>query len=499
MEIPHIGLPGGMTTGMPAPATKSGGSEKLPEEQITLGGDEGGSKAPSAASMKAQFSNAAAASGLSLDALSGLFDIKSGPLWTFMFPHDPAPCSSTRGIGMGSDGALYTGVYKRIVKVDPATGNVLWKKDFDKEPSSCPFAEGKDGSLLLMDGYVDRLVALDPKTGDERWHYDCNKTGLWDPLPTVAPDGSIYTYHGEKLAVLSPKGKEKYKVRVGKYSPTVHGIDASGQAVVSSGNELVVLNANGKELWRVKDGGNNTHYYPKDGEHVFISMNERLTAHKRDTGAVLWERTPADMNMKSTTLLGASEGKLLVTDGMNRNTLLCLDSATGTTQWENKMSSGDKNRYVQIFDDKRLLTVKEDDRFYALDLDSGAEKWSVKITPSTRFGSQALSPTGTLYVQMDKTIYGFNADTGAPVSRNDGFATAGALIPGADGKTIYTQDGSTFNVQALDTRNIDEKAGSLVNKMKDDADKANESSPGPKIDVEDDFILIDGLRIERKQ
>ncbi len=264
--------------------------------------------------------------------------------------------------------------------------------------------------------------------------------------------------------------------------------------ILSSGNEIVVHDSRGKELWRVPDGGNQTHFFPKDQEYVFVSRNEKLTALKRDTGKVLWERTPADMKIQSTTLLVSIGGKLLLCDGMNRSTIVCIDPATGKTQWDNKI---DGERYVEIFEDKRLMTVKEKDRFYAIDIDSGKEKWSQQLTASTKFGNQALSPGGTLYVQMDKTIYGIDADTGKTVSQCDGFGAPGILIPGKDGKTIYAQDNGTYNVMAIDTRSIDEKATGAAREIQDDTRNAAASKPG--IEVDDDFVMIDKIRVEKKK
>jgi outer membrane protein assembly factor BamB len=448
-------------------------------------GEEGGI---SQAAIKAHLNNAA--SGVSPADLSNLFNLKAGPAWTYRYPNHPSP---KHGMAMGSDGGLYTGAYKTLVKLDPASGKEVWKKDFEGEPNSYPMVEAKDGSLLVMFGY-DRLAALDPKTGDERWSYDTNKTGFWDPQPVVGPDGSIFTFRNDRLAVLDARGKEKWKCRVGKYSPSILGIDQTGQAVVKSGREIVAFSPKGKELWRAE--GSEGYFYPKDRESVFITNNDKIEARDRETGEIKWERPYKDINLNSWPPMGSYGGKLLLTGGRHRTNLVCLDPASGKTLWENAAKDPKESRYVQVFDEHGLFTMQEENRFTALDLGSGKEKWSMELPPGTHAGTQAATAGGVLYVQVGTTIYGMEAATGKPISQNDGFTTIGTMIPGSDGCTLYVQDNDSLNVIALDTRSIDEKAKSLSTEISNDAEQAG---PVPQVEVDEQYVMIDDVKIERKR
>ncbi len=488
MDIPHITTTGGMKAGATgrAPAKSKGKETADPKESFhKTYGEEGGI---SQAAIKAHLNNAA--SGVSPADLSKLFNLKAGPAWTYRYPNHPSP---KHGMAMGSDGGLYTGAYKTLVKVDPGTGKEVWKKDFEKEIDSYPVVEGKDGSLLVMFGY-ERLTSLDPGSGNENWSYETNKTGFWDAQPVFGPDGSIFTFRKDKLAVLDARGKEKWKCRVGNYSPSILGIDQTGQSVVMSGKEIVALSPKGRELWRAD--GDKGYFYPRDREIVFITNSDKIEGRDRETGEIKWDRPYKDMNLNNWPPIGSYGGKLLLTNGHNRANLVCLDPASGKTLWENAAKDPKESRYVQVFDEHGLLTMQEGKRFKAIDLGSGKEKWSMDLPPGTNAGAQAATSGGVLYVQMGKTIYGVDAATGKPLSQNDGFTTVGTMIPGSDGRTLYVQDNDSLNVIALDTRNIDEKAKSLSTEISNDAEQAG---PGPQVEIDEQYVTIDDVKIERKK
>lgn len=474
-----------------APAAGRKKKHDTPADSVTIGGGEP-AEAHTKASVAARFRNVTgAAQGVSIDALSKLFDQKAGPLWSINFP---AVHGSSGGMKMLPDGSLFAVGYKTVARYDTATGKVAWQKDFEHEPSAGYLTQGKDGTLLVMQSY-DKLVGLDPATGREKWSYDCNKTGLWDPKPEIGPDGSVYTFRKDKLAVLSPDGKEKFKCSVGKYSPSIAGIDTSGQCVVKSGNDVAVLSPKGKELWRAE--GRNSEFFPEDRDHVFIPDNNKMQVRDRETGKVLWERTNEDMGLSVFNILGAMDGKVLVTDNHNRTSLLCMDTSTGKTLWQSKLPPSLESRYVQVFPDSGLVTVSEGGKFSVLDMDKGTPKWSLDLPSGAKVRGEAASPKGNLFVQIDKTIYGLDAATGKPFSQNEGFENPGSLSVAPDGTTVFTQEYGSLKVTALDGRSVEGKVEQVMKEIKEDDGKA-ENAPRTEVRVEDEFVMIDGIRLDKK-
>jgi outer membrane protein assembly factor BamB len=491
MDINRIGLTGGAPMGGNAPAAGRKKKHDAPADSVTIGGGEP-AEAHKKASVAARFRNVTgSAQGVSIDALSKLFDQKAGPLWSINFP---AVHGSSGGMKMLPDGSLFAVGYKTVARYDTATGKVAWQKDFEHEPMASYLTQGKDGTLLVMQSF-DKLVGLDPATGREKWSYDCNKTGLWDPKPEIGPDGSVYTFRKDKLAVLSPDGKEKFKCSVGKYSPSIAGIDTSGQCIVKSGNDVAVLSPKGKELWRAE--GRNSEFFPEDRDHVFIPDNNKMQVRDRETGKVLWERTNEDMGLSVFNILGAMDGKVLVTDNHNRTTLLCMDTSTGKTLWQSKLPPSLESRYVQVFPDSGLVTVSEGGKFSVLDMDKGTSKWSLDLPSGAKVRGEAASPKGNLFVQIDKTIYGLDAATGKPFSQNEGFENPGSMSVAPDGTTVFTQEYGSLKVTALDGRSVEGKVEQAMKEIKEDDGKA-ENAPRTEVRVEDEFVMIDGIRLDKK-
>ncbi|MGV8118652.1 MAG: PQQ-binding-like beta-propeller repeat protein [Candidatus Xenobiia bacterium LiM19] len=489
MDVTRINLSGGAQTGGIAPHVTKEKKHAAQGDSFALSGAEA-PKTLSKASIAARFQNAASAQGVSLDALSKLFDQKAGPLWSIDFP---AVHGSAGGMNLLPDGSLYAVGYKTLARYDTATGKVAWQKDFENEPSASYLTQGKDGTLLVMSSY-DTLTGLDPATGKEKWSYDCSKTGLWDPKPEIGPDGSIYTFRKDKLAVLSPQGNEKFKCRVGKYSPSIAGIDSSGQCIVKSGNDVMVLSPKGKELWKAE--GRNSVFDPHDRDHVFIPSDKKMEVRDRETGKVLWERTSEDMGINVFNILAAMDGKVLVTDNHNRSTLLCMDSSTGKTVWQSKLPQNVESRYVKVFPDSGLVTVSEGDKFSVIDMEKGTPKWTLDLPAGAKVRGEAASPKGTLFVQMDKTIYGLDAETGKPFSQNEGFENPGDLRIAPDGTTVYTQDYGSLKVTAIDGRGLDGKVEQAMKEIREDDEKGTAETKA-EVSVEDEFVLIDGIRLEK--
>ncbi|MHC9539800.1 MAG: PQQ-binding-like beta-propeller repeat protein [Vulcanimicrobiota bacterium] len=486
MDITRINLSGGAQTGGIAPHVTKEKKHAAQVDSFALSGAEA-PKTLSKASIAARFQNTASAQGVSLDALSKLFDQKAGPLWSIDFP---AVHGSAGGMNLLPDGSLYAVGYKTLARYDTATGKVAWQKDFEHEPSASYLTQGKDGTLLVMSSY-DTLIGLDPATGKEKWSYDCSKTGLWDPKPEIGPDGSIYTFRKDKLAVLSQQGDEKFKCRVGKYSPSIAGIDSSGQCIVKSGNDVIVLSPKGKELWKAE--GRNSVFDPHDRDHIFIPSDQKMEVRDRETGKVLWERSSEDMGIKPSNILAAMDGKVLVTDN---NTLICMDSSTGTTLWQNKMPQNVENRYVNVFPDSGLVTSVEGGKLSVIDMEKGTPKWTLDLPAGAKIRGEAASPKGTLFVQMDKTIYGLDAATGKPFSQNEGFENPGELRIAPDGTTVYTQEYGSLKVTAIDGRGVEGKVEQAMKEIRED-DEKDTAETKAEVSVEDEFVLIDGIRLEK--
>jgi len=131
--------------------------------------------------------------------------------------------------------------------------------------------------------------------------------------------------------------------------------------------------------------------------------------------------------------------------GSGYDYVYALDADTGTEKW--KFKTGRDVLSSPAVSGGTVYIGSNDDYVYALDADTGAEKWKFKTDGDVR-SSPAVSG-GTVYIgSQDHYVYALYADTGTEKWK---FKTGSAVLssPAVSGGTVYIGSGD-FYVYALD-------------------------------------------------
>ncbi len=285
-------------------------------------------------------------------------------LWAKMIgpPHDDGPrCTPT------VDGNLIFAVDTSgdIVSLNTETGNILWRKNFQKDLgggdnptwkfSETPLVDG-DKVICTPGGHKAVMVALNKNTGDVLW--SCS-------MPDIGPNG---------------------KEEAG-YSSIVISHGAGVKQYVQLTNEgLIGVSTDGKFLWGYNKIANRVANIPTpvvDGDYIFCSTGY-------NTGAALLKLVPAEngVNVEEVYFVDAKSfqnthgGFVKVGEyiygGINHNKgePTCLDMRTGKVMWHAKQPGG--GSAAVIYADGNLIFRYEDD-VVAL-IEANPQKYNLKST-----------------------------------------------------------------------------------------------------------------------
>lgn len=248
------------------------------------------------------------------------FDAATGqPLWTHAYPaayEDYGPENPTQGpisTPICAGGKLYSIGYSELHCRDAVTGNLLWKKELDKEYGSqprlswaSPLIEGQH--LIIYSGRlsedpVDCLIAIDKDSGQTVWRAIKDFSAASSPI------------------VVSAAGKRQVIVW-------------SQQAVTA------VDAATGQILWREATRPENQSSVVATpvtlGNQLLIAALMMELDQAQPAAKVLWpeSKSPARRNfsMTSSPMLRGD----LVFSGRTSGELVCLDAATGDQLWSDE-------------------------------------------------------------------------------------------------------------------------------------------------------------------
>jgi outer membrane protein assembly factor BamB len=246
------------------------------------------------------------------------FDAATGqPLWAHAYPaayEDYGADNPTQGpipTPICHNGKLYSVGYSELHCLDAATGNLLWKKELEKEYNAQPrlsYASPLiEGNLLIIyngrfsDDPTASLIAMDKDSGETAWRAITDYAAMSSPI------------------VVSAAGKRQVIVW-------------SQQAVTS------VDAATGEVLWREETRPENQ----SSAVSTPVSLGNRLLVgalmleldETQPTARVLWpeSKSPARRNfsMTSTPMLRSDSVFAHRTTGE----LVCVDALTGEERWQ---------------------------------------------------------------------------------------------------------------------------------------------------------------------
>lgn len=399
--------------------------------------------------------------------------------------------STGKGLIAVPGGDMLAGSYCDLKKISKKDGTVIWEKDISAKShnlSSSPAVVAKDGSYLI--GTTDgTLFSLDPDTGAEKWSY---RTGSYDTKPMQAPDGTIFVQKNRDIAAVSPDGKEKFSTPLGIDRLEISHVDTAGAAYVHNLDDIIAIGPDGRKRWQVP--GSSVRGFPDDPGHVFTTANKDillpdhkgttmhtlLSARDSKTGKKLWEH-----EYDYARVGGYNNGKLYVYEHDN---ISALDSASGKVLWE---YPGTQQRQIRVVLNDGTLILSTPGQIEAVDGQTGRQKWAVDAKSLNSDPPAYETADGKILINDRHTIYSIDSASGTVEFRFKMDDEIHKITPTSDGSLVIVEEAGTGLLKAIDFRPMSAVAEEIIEKTADSG-----ANPG-SIQVEDDYVIIDGIKIPR--
>jgi outer membrane protein assembly factor BamB len=308
-----------------------------------------------------------------------------------------------------------------------ANGDTLWKTDVRHDLSFWPWAKNESaklsGGILQAYGkiYVGSehgyVIALDRETGKEVWRKKVPGESLSKP---AAGDGLIFVNlaSGKLLAMHPDTGEERWR-----FEQEVPALTLRGQSspTVANGGVLVGLET-GKLSVLISDSG-------------YSAWSADIAVAK---GASEFERL---VDVDTQPLISGPFAYAIAYNG----NLAAIDIRTGNVVWKREYSS-----YREIaMDAQSIYVVDSQGVIYALDKDSGIERWSQPALRGWYLTGPTVAGDYLALGDQEGNLHWVNKATGELVSRED-FDSSGFFIEpvvAGDKLILYTRDGEVSAVE----------------------------------------------------
>ncbi len=390
--------------------------------------------------------------------LNGSIRVEPDVMWEF-----PTQGAVLATPVLGPDNTLFSGSDDgKVYALDTKTGAKKW----DYETKDRVFTTVKPGNLgmlyILGTGDDRKLHAVDEVTGDKIWEFD---PGSHPGMGVEqGPDGTVYMgsgvmkghgFEGGKVfAVDGENGKKLWEYDTDNWIVAAPKLGPDGTLYATgdnNDNRVYALDSKtGKEKWKFKAGGwiTSTPVIGPKNEIIFGCWDKKVYSLDGNTGKKLWEM-PTGGDVRGNPLLG-SDGTVYV--GSRDGNVYALDSRDGAVKWKRK--AGTEVVSSPVMDKKGNIYVGDvSGKVVAFDSRNGHKKWEFQ-THGKIIGSPAVSDDGIVFVgSADKTIY------------------------------------------ALDTNKLEK----IISGMDTDDNEKPENKPPLVIDVQNDFVVIGGVKVPRKK
>ena len=390
--------------------------------------------------------------------MNAFFRAEPDVMWEF--PTQGAILGTTT---LGPDGTLYSGSDDgKVYALDSKTG----KKKWEYKTEDRVFTTVKNGPFgmvyVLGTGNDSKLHAIDEVTGDKIWEFDPKShPGM---AMEQGPDGTVYMgtgvlvghgFEGGKVfAVDGETGKKKWEYDTDNWIVAAPKLGPDGTLYATgdnNDNQVYALDSKtGKEKWKFKAGGwiTSTPVIGADNQVIFGCWDKKVYSLDGKTGKKLWE-LPTGGDVRGNPLI-APDGTVYV--GSRDGNVYALNSKDGRLKWKRK--AGKEVVSSPVMDKKGNIYVGDiSGKVVSFDGKTGYKKWEFQ-TNGKVMGSPSISDDGIVYIgSADKTIY------------------------------------------ALDTNKLDK----IISGMDTDESDKSGNKPPLVIDVQDDFVVIGGVKVPRKK
>ena len=249
---------------------------------------------------------------------------------------------------------------ERVLCLDEATGEILWKHEYPVE-YKISYPAGPRCTPTVADGVVyalgaeGNLTAIDAKSGDVRWAKDFKRdydttTALWGYAGHPLVDGEllICVVGGEGSLVVAfdkNSGEEKWKALTSReqgYSPpTIIEAGGARQLILPRVDALTSLNpASGEEYWSVPfeaDNGGIIMSPVQEGDYLYCGGYNNKSAllelaSDRPAAEVVWRNRGQNALSPVNVQPFAEDGVIYGFD--QKGVLRAVELASGTRLWE---------------------------------------------------------------------------------------------------------------------------------------------------------------------
>ncbi len=268
------------------------------------------------------------------------FDKAGGrPLWQTSFQvHGPVVADRRRVYAWKSEGRAR----RALVALDSATGAALWQVD------SLQWEQAPDpgvSMVLLEQGlYVaggDRVFGLDLRTGETLWSMTLDRR----PVLALAAGNKVQTVYvasTESLAALDPSSgvlqwRQAHPRTLSRFAPPLLAVDeravylAHRTSPEPGGRLTGYAAASGSWLW---DQATRPPYALRVFKGKVYLKSAGMDVYAANSGTPLWTA-----EIEGCSPVAVWENTAYLVSGPGRQTIVALDPAQGTTQWEFRLAS----------------------------------------------------------------------------------------------------------------------------------------------------------------
>ncbi|WP_158058702.1 outer membrane protein assembly factor BamB family protein [Halorussus halophilus] len=303
-----------------------------------------------------------------------------------------------------------------LVGLSKADKSVQWRHEFREYPS---LPELVDGAVLLQT--QQRVQAFDVTTGEKRWTFEQENYRAGNPL---IADGRVFVTALEEgpdsevilHALDVSDGETEWKQPYGgeNGSPLIARHVENGVLYAGGDRNVIAVNtSDGSEQWRATVGQDRPRILERQGDALYVWVQNALVALEARSGAERWRKTFESLTIHQ--FRGA------VTDGtvfVWGQKLLALNARTGARRWTFDPWKGTSVPEEERGHAPAVVTVEDGtvytgvgEQLYAVDADSGAKRW--EWTTDTRFHDYwgGISD-GIVYALGEQAVYGLDANSG---------------------------------------------------------------------------------------
>lgn len=320
------------------------------------------------------------------------------------------------------DGILYFGDEAgQFYAIQANDGTIVWQKTFEGKIRST--AAVYENELYFMDT-TSTLYAINKDNGELTWKQQLDDrlssgkfTDAWDyyiSSPTIDKDVIYVGAEGPFFYAISRiDGSIKWQYETSMLFMHGKAAIAEGKVFIAdmTGGVAALDQETGELIWSQDFGAVQSSIAYKDGMLYFGSRDQNLHALDAKTGDKKWSRmTPSGSWVVSSAAvnddvvaIGTSDSKLVhVYDRITGEPK--TEFSTDSRVFGSPVIVGDVVYFGTAFTDRSALMV-DVDAFYAVDLNTGEEKWRFEGNHSPILSTPVVADGVVFFTALDGTVY----------------------------------------------------------------------------------------------